>query len=220
MGSMLAGHPDVDKVAFTGSTEVRRPLMLWFLLLCSRKGWCGGAIGKASDCDSQVVGLSHSWSPFCSGLGQATCTCVPLSPSSIICYRLRGVISLAAKVTPGLVETNSSLPPVLWLSHFGLTAKRPGSHDIKYLECREGYNVGLSGGHIGNHQWASNWPLILHDLELSWFKVIKITCEIFQKSLQIRHCLLEVAVYSCLDNGVGNSMHWADTHSLECTSCC
>ena len=34
MGSMLAGHPDVDKVAFTGSTEVR-PIMLAFLLSCT-----------------------------------------------------------------------------------------------------------------------------------------------------------------------------------------
>ena len=51
---------------------------------------------------------------FClSGLGQATYTCVPLSPSSIIWYRPRGVISLAAKVTVVLVESNGSLPPGL-----------------------------------------------------------------------------------------------------------
>jgi len=36
-----------------------------------------------------------------SGLGQATYTCVRLSPSSIIWYRPRNVISLAEKVTAG-----------------------------------------------------------------------------------------------------------------------
>jgi len=45
-----------------------------------------------------------------SGLGQATYTCVPLSPSSIIWYWPREVISLAGKVTVGLVERNGSLP--------------------------------------------------------------------------------------------------------------
>ena len=50
-----------------------------------------------------------------SGLGQASYTCVPLSvsPSSIIWYRPRLVISLAGKVTVGLVESNGSLPPGL-----------------------------------------------------------------------------------------------------------
>ena len=38
-------------------------------------------------CDSQVTGLSPGWAPFHSGLGQATGTCMPLSASSIICYR-------------------------------------------------------------------------------------------------------------------------------------
>ena len=40
--------------------------------------------------DSQVVGLSPDWAPLSSGLGQATYTHVPLSPSSIIWYRPRG----------------------------------------------------------------------------------------------------------------------------------
>ena len=34
---------------------------------------------------------------------QATYTCVPLSPSSIIWYRPRGSISLAGKISTGLV---------------------------------------------------------------------------------------------------------------------
>jgi len=45
-----------------------------------------------------------------SGVEQATYTCVPLSPSSIIWYQPRGVISFARKITAGLVESNSSLP--------------------------------------------------------------------------------------------------------------
>ena len=35
-------------------------------------------------CDLQVVGSSPGWAPLRSGLGQATYTCVSLSPSSII----------------------------------------------------------------------------------------------------------------------------------------
>jgi len=50
---------------------------------------------------------------LCSDLGQATYTCVPLLPSSIIWYQSREVISLAGKVTVGLVESNGSLPPGL-----------------------------------------------------------------------------------------------------------
>ena len=41
-------------------------------------------------CDLQVTGSSPGWVPLHSSLGQATYTCVPLSPSSIIWYRLRG----------------------------------------------------------------------------------------------------------------------------------
>jgi len=41
-------------------------------------------------CDLLVWGLNPGWAPLCSGLWQATYTCVPLSPSSIIWYRARG----------------------------------------------------------------------------------------------------------------------------------
>jgi len=61
--------------------------------------------------DLQVVGSSPGWAPLHSGLGQASCTCMPLSPSGVIWYQPRGVISLAVKVTMGLVESNCSLPP-------------------------------------------------------------------------------------------------------------
>ena len=72
--------------------------------------------------DSQVAGSSLGWAPLHSGLGQAsTYTCVPLSqsPTNIIWYRPRRVISLAGNVTAGLVESNGSLPPGFGLSPAG-----------------------------------------------------------------------------------------------------
>ena len=60
-------------------------------------------MGGQWTCDSQVAGSSPGWASLHSGLGQASYTCVPLSPSSIYWYRLKGVISLAGKVTAGLV---------------------------------------------------------------------------------------------------------------------
>ena len=41
-------------------------------------------------CDSQVAGSSLGWASLCSGLGQATYTCVPLSSSNILQYHPRG----------------------------------------------------------------------------------------------------------------------------------
>jgi len=64
-------------------------------------------------CNLQVAGSSPVWAALHSGLERATYTCVPLSSSSIIWYQLRRVISLAGKLTTGLVESNDSLPPGL-----------------------------------------------------------------------------------------------------------
>jgi len=63
---------------------------------------------KHQTCVLQVAGSSPGWVPLHSCLGQATYTCVPLSPSSIIWYWPRGLISLAWNVTAGLVESNGS----------------------------------------------------------------------------------------------------------------
>ena len=65
----------------------------------------GDGVAGQRTCDSKVVGSSPGWAPFCSGLGQATYTCVPLSSSSIIWFHPRGVISLTGAVTTGLVES-------------------------------------------------------------------------------------------------------------------
>ena len=51
------------------------------------------------NCDLQVAGSSPVWAPLHSGLGQATYTCVPLSPNSIIWYWPKELISLAGRVT-------------------------------------------------------------------------------------------------------------------------
>jgi len=61
-------------------------------------------------CDLQVEGSNSGWPPLRSGLGQNNYTCVPMSSSSIMWNRPRVVISLAGKVTAGLVKSDGSLP--------------------------------------------------------------------------------------------------------------
>ena len=60
---------------------------LWFTVI---KGDAVALLVAHRNCNLQVAGLSPGWVPLRSGLGQATCTCVPLSPSSIIWYRPTG----------------------------------------------------------------------------------------------------------------------------------
>ena len=67
-------------------------------------------------CNSQVAGSSFDWAPLHRGIGQATYTCVPLTPSSIIWYQPSSSDLMGdGKVTAGLVEINGSLSPGLWL---------------------------------------------------------------------------------------------------------
>ena len=47
-------------------------------------------LAEHQTCSSQVTGSYPGWAPIRSGLGQATYTCVSLSPSSIIWYWPRG----------------------------------------------------------------------------------------------------------------------------------
>ena len=63
-------------------------------------------------CDSQFTGSSPGPAPPCSGLGQATYTCVHLSPCMFGTSQV-AVISFAQKVTVGPVESNDSLLPGL-----------------------------------------------------------------------------------------------------------
>ena len=69
-------------------------------------------LAEKHTCDSQIMGSSPGWAPQRDGLGQATDTCVPLSPSSNL-IPAKGVISVAGKVTAGLIESNGSPPPGL-----------------------------------------------------------------------------------------------------------
>ena len=61
------------------------------------KGDAVALLAGQQTCDSQVAGSSPGWAPLCTGLGQATYTCVPLSPSTIIWYWPRGVTSLVGE---------------------------------------------------------------------------------------------------------------------------
>ena len=61
----------------------------------------------------ELVVSSPGCVPLRSSLGEATYTFMHMSPSSINCYRPREVISLAGKVTTGVVESNGSIPPGL-----------------------------------------------------------------------------------------------------------
>ena len=49
----------------------------------------GLLVGRRT-CDLQVAGSSPGWTPLRSGLGQATSTSVPLSPSSILFGTVQG----------------------------------------------------------------------------------------------------------------------------------
>ena len=76
-----------------------------------------------------------------------------------------------------------------------LNCPRSKSQDflVKYLEYEDRYNVGLKGGQIANHQWAFDW----HYKVWPWMTL---------------NC-------AGLDSGAGNSMHLANTRSIECISC-
>ena len=104
----------------------------------------------------QVAGSKPGWAPLPRGLGQATYTCMPLSPSSIIWGRPRGVIffSLAGKVTTGLVESNGSLPSVYDLVKCRPTVKKPGSASSPVLVIEYGTIIFSYENIVFPHFWV------------------------------------------------------------------
>ena len=89
-------------------------------------------LGGQQTCDSQVVGSSPGWAPLHSGLGQATYTCVPLSPSSIIWYWPRDdLFGWESNSGSGITEFMTNVT-------CGLTAKKPGSAPCPMLVIKYG----------------------------------------------------------------------------------
>ena len=76
--------------------------------------WHICSLGRATDCNSQIAGLSLGCALLCSASCWHLCAFVTKQYSLVLA---KWVISLAGKVTAGLVESNGSVPPGLWLSH-------------------------------------------------------------------------------------------------------
>jgi len=99
-----------------------------------------------------------------SSLGQATYTYVPLSPSGISWYRPMGVISLAERVTTGLMERNSSLPPGLWLMLPAADCQETGSARAQRLVIEYRTNLLLQSS-----MTEKNTFLVFLVTSCSWF---------------------------------------------------
>ena len=78
--------------------------------------WHLGAVVTTGNANASLIVTFSSSLVFTiatAAINFCTVRCVPLSSSSIIWYWPRRLISLAGKVTAGLVESNGSLPPGL-----------------------------------------------------------------------------------------------------------
>ena len=86
-----------------------------FFYLCYLCGSVAEWLGSRT-CDQQVAGSNPGRGAAECHPGQVVYTRVPLSASSIIWYRPMGAdAGRRGEVTAGLVESNGSLPPGLWL---------------------------------------------------------------------------------------------------------
>ena len=87
--------------------------LVTFYNLISQLGGTRALLVGRQNCNLQVMDSSPGWTPLHNGRRQATYTCVPLVTKQYNLVPAKGVISLAGKVTVGLVESNGSLPPGL-----------------------------------------------------------------------------------------------------------
>ena len=86
-------------------TQLSRPLTVAALISADTVALLEGQ----RTCDSQLAGSSAGWPPLCDILGQATYTCVPLSPSSV-------TIKSSPVVFTELKENLAKLPTPVCLS--------------------------------------------------------------------------------------------------------